>query len=62
MPETPYKKCYWLEIYSFDIVTGCKIISFMQIVRFLIALFITIMYYKYQGYSLVTAHNFCGIF
>ncbi|OMJ77854.1 hypothetical protein SteCoe_22453 [Stentor coeruleus] len=54
MPETLHKKCY-----CFDIVTGVKLISYMQIVRLLIAIFIGIIYYNSQGFSLVTIHNFC---
>ncbi|OMJ73526.1 hypothetical protein SteCoe_27748 [Stentor coeruleus] len=52
MPTTLNKMCYCI-----DLITGCKIIAFIQFIRFIFALSILLLYNSSQGVSLIVIHH-----
>ncbi|OMJ78918.1 hypothetical protein SteCoe_21188 [Stentor coeruleus] len=52
MPATLNKMCYCI-----DLVTGCKIIAYIQFIRSIFALTIFLLYNSSQGMSLIAIHH-----
>lgn len=57
MPATLNKMCYWYLIYSIDLVTGCKIVAYIQFIRLIFALTLLLLYNSSEGMSLISIHH-----